>query len=229
LEENTVAKMTSDISGYRKTGQKQIQSSASLNYDLGVLTDALQGLSLKALISYDYRTDDNNINRREYYQYAFNPITEKYDQKLYNISSPNQIRREMFNREQVLGQFLANYNRTFDNDHEVTGMLGFEAQRQTGDNFYAQRNLAFAMDYLFAGVAQDQVGGMSSSFDDIYEFSNAAVFGRVNYAFANRYIAEAQFRYDGGSKFVPGRRWGFFPSGSVAWRISEEPFFKNWE
>src|SRR5690606_21144512 len=80
LEENTVAKMTSDISGYRKTGQKQIQSSASLNYDLGVLTDALQGLSLKALISYDYRTDDNNINRREYYQYAFNPITEKYDQ-----------------------------------------------------------------------------------------------------------------------------------------------------
>ncbi len=229
LEENTVAKMTSDISGYRKTGQKQIQSSASLNYDLGVLTDALQGLSLKALVSYDYRTDDNSINRREYYQYAFDPIAEKYDQKLYNISSPNQIRREMFSREQVLGQFLANYNRTFDIDHEVTGMLGFEAQRQTGDNFYAQRNLAFAMDYLFAGVAQDQIGGMNSSFDNIYDFSNAAVFGRANYAFANRYIAEAQFRYDGGSKFVPGRRWGFFPSGSVAWRISEEPFFKNWE
>lgn len=227
LEENTVAKMTSDISGYRNTGQKQIQSSASLNYDLGTITDALQGLSLKALLSYDYRMDNNNINRREYYQYAFNQITERYEPKLYNISSPNQIRRELFTKEQVLGQFLTNYDRTFNRDHQVTGMLGFEAQKQTGDNFYAQRNLAFAMDYLFGGVTQDQVGGMGEG--DIYSFSNAAFFGRANYAFGSRYIAEAQFRYDGGSKFVPGRRWGFFPSGSVAWRISEEPFFKSWE
>ncbi len=229
LEENTVAKMTSDISGYRKTGQKQIQSSASLNYDFGEVSDVLQGLSAKALVSYDYRMDNNNINRREYYQYAFDQITELYVPKLYNLSTPNQIRREMFDKQQVLGQFVANYNREFNGLHQVTGMLGGEVQKQTGDNFFAQRNLAFAMDYLFGGVAQDQVGGMNASLNDIYETSNAAVFGRANYTFANRYIAEAQFRYDGSSKFLPGRQWGFFPSGSVGWRISEEPFFKNWD
>jgi TonB-linked SusC/RagA family outer membrane protein len=229
LEENTVAKMTSDISGYRKTGQKQIQSSASLNYDFGAVSDVLKGLSAKALVSYDYRMDNNNINRREYYQYAFDQITELYVPKLYNLSTPNQIRREMFDKQQVLGQFIANYNREFNSLHQVTGMLGGEAQKQTGDNFFAQRNLAFAMDYLFGGVAQDQVGGMNASLNDIYETTNAAVFGRANYTFANRYIAEAQFRYDGSSKFLPGRQWGFFPSGSVAWRISEEPFFKNWD
>lgn len=229
LEENTVAKMTSDVSGYNRHAQKQFQSSASLNYDFGELTDALKGLSAKALLSYDYRTDDNNINRREYYQYAYDQVTDAYVPKLYNISSPNQIRREMFNRQQVLGQFIANYNRTFNSMHHVSGLVGWEGQKQTGDNFFAQRNLAFGMDYLFGGVAQDQIGGMSSSLNDIYELANSAVFGRANYTFDDRYIAEAQFRYDGGSKFVPGRRWGFFPSGSVGWRISEESFFKNWE
>src|SRR5690606_3581484 len=228
LEENTVAKMTSDISGYRKTGQKQIQSSASLNYDFGAVSDVLNGLSAKALVSYDYRMDNNDINWREYYQYAFDQITETYVPKLYNLSTPNQIRREMFDKQQVLGQFIANYNREFNSLHQVTGMLGGEVQKQTGDNFFAQRNLAFAMDYLFGGVAQDQVGGMNNSLNDIYETANAAVFGRANYTFANRYIAEAQFRYDGSSKFLSGRQWGFFPSASVAWRISEEPFFKNW-
>jgi len=228
LEENTVAKMTSDISGYRKHGQKHFQSSASLNYDFGALTDVLQGLSAKALVSYDYRTDDNHINRREYYQYAYNALTDSYEAKLYNNSSPNQIRREMFNRRQVLGQFIANYDRTFSSKHQVTGLLGWEVQKHTGDNFYAQRDLAFGMEYLFGGVDENQLGGMSSSLNDVYQLANAAFFGRANYTFSDRYIAEAQFRYDGSSKFAPGHQWGFFPSASVGWRISEEPFFRNW-
>jgi len=229
LEENTVAMMTSDISGYRKHGQKVFQSSAGLNYNFGTLNDALTGLSAKAMVSYDYRMDDNNINRREYYQYAYNQLTGSYDAKLYNNSSPNQIRREMFNRQQVLGQFIVNYNRTFNTRHRLDGLVGWESQKHTGDNFYAQRNLAFGMDYLFGGVDEDQRGGMSSSLNDVYQTANSALFGRANYTFDDRYIAEAQFRYDGSSKFAKGHQWGFFPSASVAWRISEEPFFKNWE
>ncbi|HEU5148522.1 MAG TPA: SusC/RagA family TonB-linked outer membrane protein, partial [Chryseosolibacter sp.] len=52
-------------------------------------------------------------------------------------------------------------------------------------------------------------------------------FGRVNYVYDDRYIVEGQFRYDGSSKFATGHQWGFFPSGSVGWRVSEEPFFQN--
>src|SRR5690606_33809229 len=109
------------------------------------------------------------------------------------------------------------------------GLVGWESQKHTGDNFYAQRNLAFGMDYLFGGVDEDQRGGMSSSLSDVYQTANSALVGRANYTFDDRYIAEAQFRYDGSSKFAKGHQWGFFPSASVAWRISEEPFFKNWE
>ncbi|MGM9748125.1 MAG: SusC/RagA family TonB-linked outer membrane protein, partial [Candidatus Cryptobacteroides sp.] len=48
-----------------------------------------------------------------------------------------------------------------------------------------------------------------------------------NYGYDDRYLIEAQFRYDGSSKFAPGHQWGFFPSVSAGWRISEEPFFKD--
>ena len=56
-------------------------------------------------------------------------------------------------------------------------------------------------------------------------------FGRLNYDFAGRYLLEVSGRYDGSSRFPTGHRWGFFPSVSAGWRVSEEPFFaplKGW-
>lgn len=226
LEENTVAKMTADVSGYRKNEQKYFQSSASLNYDLGNITHVLKGLSSKVLFSFDYRLDNNTGYRKEYYQYALNPITQNYEQKLYNRSSPNQLGREMFTKQQTLAQFIMDYNRTFG-IHKVNGLLGWETQKRVGDNFYAQRDLAFAMPYLFAGTNDNQLGGMYSGMNDIYELANSAMIGRVNYSYADRYLAEVQFRYDGSSKFAKGHQWGFFPSASFGWRVSEEPFFKS--
>ena len=228
LEENTVAKMTSDISGYRKYGQKSFQSSAALNYDFGTVLPALKGLSAKLLYSFDYRMNDNTIFRKEYYQYAYNESTDSYTKKLYNASSPSQLRREFYDQKQTLGQFLLNYNRTFGN-HTFSGVYGFETQKNLRDNFYAQRNLAFATDYLFAGVATDQIGAMSSSNNDLREIAYSAMIGRLNYAYGSRYIAEAQFRYDGSSYFAKNHQWGFFPSASLGWRISEEPLFKSIE
>jgi TonB-linked SusC/RagA family outer membrane protein len=227
LEENAVAEMSSDISGYRKYKQKYLQSSASLNFDFGTLSPLLEGLSAKGLISYDYRQDDNTIYRKEYYQYAYNDATGIYSSKLYNRSSPNQLRREMYARQQVLGQFLINYKHTFNTRHKVVALLGYEAQKKTGDNYFAQSNLAFDLPYLSTGVSGGMTNGMSSDSDNLYKIANAAALGRLNYTFSDRYIIEGAFRYDGSSKFVSTHQWGFFPSGSVGWRISEEPFFKS--
>lgn len=225
--ENTVAEMTSDISGYRKYRQKTFESSANLTFDFGEYISALKGLSAKALISYDYRTDNNVHYRKEYSLYRYDPIADSYDKIVYGPSSPNRIRREFFDKQQLLWQFTLNYNRTFDNVHHVGALIGWESQNRKGDNFYAQRNLAFAMPYLFAGVKDGEEGSMSSDKNNIYEYANNALIGRVNYSYADRYLIEAQFRYDGSSKFAKGHRWGFFPSVSAGWRISEEPFFRS--
>ena len=62
---------------------------------------------------------------------------------------------------------------------------------------------------------------------DDHESRFRSWFGRVNYAFDSKYLLEVDFRYDGSSRFAPKNRWGFFPSASAGWRISEENFAKN--
>src|SRR5690606_10676240 len=51
--------------------------------------------------------------------------------------------------------------------------------------------------------------------------------GRVNYSYKDKYLFEANARYDGSSRFAKTNRWGLFPSFSVGWRISEESFMKD--
>lgn len=226
LQQNTIAMMTSDISGYKKYRQKQFQSSASVTVDLGAYTDALQGLSLKGMVSYDYRMDNNEAYRKSYNLYAAkNDGT--YDVRPFDESYPSRLRREFYDKQQTLGQILVNYNRTFNSVHDVNAVVGWEVQKRLGDNFYAQRDLAYSSPYLMAGVEEGQIGNMQNGSGDIYEQGLASFFGRVNYSYDNRYLVEAQFRYDGNSKFMPNHQWGFFPSVSLGWRISEEPFFKD--
>ncbi len=226
LEQNTVAMMTSDVSGYRTYKKKTLQSSAVLNYDFGAVSKSLKGLSAKALFSYDYRTDNNSLFRKEYFQYALNPVSGNYQQKLFDLSSPNRLRREFYDKQQLLGQFVMNYNRTFG-DHNVGGLIGVETQKNDGDNFYGMKNLAFSSDILLSGVEDGQMLGMNGGMSDYYNEAKAAVMGRANYDYKGRYIVDFQFRYDGSSRFAKGNKWGFFPSASAAWRISEEPFFNS--
>ncbi|WP_257668886.1 SusC/RagA family TonB-linked outer membrane protein [Parapedobacter tibetensis] len=62
-----------------------------------------------------------------------------------------------------------------------------------------------------------------------YEFATSSYFGRFNYVFADKYLLEVNFRRDGSSRFSKANRWGNFPSVSAGWRISEEPFLKQWD
>ena len=226
LEENTVAKMTADISGYRRYKQSQVLTSGIFEYDFGTLTNVLKGLKAKIMFSYDYHLNNNTIYRKQYYQYAYDPATQTYKQKLYASSAPSNLRREHYDTQQFLSQYTLSYNRDFG-PHSVAAVVGMETQRRTGDNFYAMRNLAFSSPYLFNGVEEGQVA--NSATGGIYSANYNAFIGRLNYSFAQRYLIEGQFRYDGSSKFAKGHRWGFFPSVSLGWVVSEEPWFKNIE
>lgn len=226
LEENTVAKMTADISGYRRYKQSQVLTSGIFEYDFGTLFNVLKGLKAKVMFSYDYHLNNNTIYRKQYYQYAYDPATQTYKQKLYASSAPSNLRREHYDTQQFLSQYTLSYNRDFG-PHSVAAVVGMETQRRTGDNFYAMRNLAFSSPYLFNGVEEGQVA--NSATGGIYSANYNAFIGRLNYSFAQRYLIEGQFRYDGSSKFAKGHRWGFFPSVSLGWVVSEEPWFKKIE
>ena len=98
-------------------------------------------------------------------------------------------------------------------------MLGYQQDdfRNDGHSGYRE-NFAFP-DYpvLSAGGEDNQKAyGWAS------EWALQSLFGRINYDYKERYLFEANMRYDGSSKFADGQKWGIFPSFSAGWRISEE-------
>lgn len=120
----------------------------------------------------------------------------------------------------------ANATATYDvtlGKHDLTAMVG--GSLETFKFAYTQ---ASRMDFpnndfeeINAGDATTASAEGGSTYSAL-----ASLFGRVNYAYANRYLVEFTARYDGSSKFARGHRWGFFPAVSAGWRISEEAFFE---
>lgn len=229
LMQNTVAMMTRDVSGYKDYREKQIQASSSLEYDFSTLADCLEGLTLKGMVSYDYKMDDNEFFRKSYNLYARDELTGEYVAKEFSDHS-DRLTREFYSKYQTLGQIILNYNREF-NGHDIGATFGYEAQKRKGDNYYLIGDLAFSSPYLTAlkDKTTSTYVDINSNIGSFYEIAYQAVIGRLNYNYRNRYLFEGQFRYDGSSKFAPGHQWGFFPSASIGWRLSEEPFFQDCE
>ena len=115
-----------------------------------------------------------------------------------------------------------NWGKTLSRN-ELQLLLGYSYEDFFASNFYAQREgyLGNELHELNAGSTNPAVGGTSS------KSVLMSYFGRANYVYNSRYLFEANFRYDGSSRFAKGNRWGLFPSFSAGWRINEEDFLKD--
>jgi TonB-linked SusC/RagA family outer membrane protein len=135
------------------------------------------------------------------------------------------VQDNLLNRNQFNWQNYANYDRTFGTNHLVSLTAGAEFQQTDEKQIYtpaadfADPKFKEILDGLFTST----LSGGGTRFANGF----ASYFGRVNYNFASRYYASFSARYDGSSVFGENNRYGFFPGGSVGWRILEEEFFRN--
>jgi TonB-linked SusC/RagA family outer membrane protein len=106
--------------------------------------------------------------------------------------------------------------------HSLSVMAGMEVGKGKGRGS-SVTGMNFTNDLIREITAATDISGYSNHSQDF----NAAYFGRINYAYRGKYLAQFNFRADGSAKFGENNRWAQFPSGSVAWKISEEPFFKK--
>jgi len=118
-----------------------------------------------------------------------------------------------------------NYDKTFGK-HQIGLLFGYEQAESSSDG------VAGSIDGVVVGGLDNQnfATGTStnpdgSSNETISEAGRMAYFGRLDYSFANKYLLQAQFRADASQNFAPENRWGYFPSFSAGWVISEEKFF----
>ncbi len=117
---------------------------------------------------------------------------------------------------------MITYEKAIDK-HNIALMAGMSAQENeshylNGSKISFASNLTQQMDN---GTLQPTLGGST------YSWSLLSYIGRANYNYNGKYLATATVRYDGSSRFGEGNKWGLFPSGSLAWRISEEEFMKS--
>lgn len=168
---------------------------------------------LKAHAQYNYY-NQHTIN--SYYVYA------ERDGSLNGISTARNTKENRASTTRdTFTAFLA-YDKTFADAHHLAATAGYEYMRQE----YVTLNASAT------GAASDDVPYLQSATN--FAASNLdqsqcliSYFGRLGYDFKHRYIISGTFRADGSSKFALGNRWGFFPSASAAWVISEEPFWNQ--
>lgn len=215
--ENPVAAINSNLTGYRAYKNVNFNGSITLQYDIPYV----KGLNAKAFYSYDYNTTNNTQLKRTYYLYR-----DMGDGNIAELvrNSPGTLNRSTNPSYGTVMQLSLNYANQFG-DHNVSAMALFEEQYSNWDNFYAQRSMMLASNYLFAGEDENQIGNADKG--GLGDWTRRAWIGRVNYDYKGKYMAEFAFREDGSSRFSAGHRWGFFPSASIGWRASEEPFVKK--
>lgn len=208
-EHNSVA--YSRIGGISKSVVTNVQGS------LGLTIDVCDGLKLRGIAASTFYLNDNptHTHSMSFYELGANgPELAKTTQ-----SSISEYDTKHF--ETNLQAYL-DYNKTFGK-HALSALLGYSQIYQQNRYLNAKRkNLPNALSQINAGEVTGQ-----STYGTEVEYALRSVFGRLNYVYDDKYLLEANLRYDGTSRFPKNKRFGAFPSFSVGWRISEEKFMQD--
>lgn len=150
--------------------------------------------------------------------------TREFESLEYNGVYP-QARKSSYDSKSWLTNAFITYDKAFAINHSFSAMLGFEQSKSERQSFGARadRLPIESVGWHNLGLAAPYIG-VSSGWGDS---SLRSYFGRINYNYASRYYLTVNYRADGSSKFRRDNRWGYFPSFSVAWRLSEEAFMKE--
>lgn len=183
-----------------------------------------EGFSLKGFYAYDRIFESRKLFRTPWTVYTLNnstnPVT--FDPTVRGPVTPEITQRQ---RNDVLS--TANISLNYEKLIGTTFLKAFVAYEQNAQE--ANWFETFRRGFLTPLIPEIDLGGSApeerTNSGNSERFTRRNYFGRFSVDHDNRYLAEIQFRYDGSSKFMEGNQYGFFPSASVGWRISEESWF----
>ncbi|WP_224997140.1 TonB-dependent receptor [Cesiribacter sp. SM1] len=169
----------------------------------------LEGLKFRSNLGVDYSMASSD--------YFLDPFRTSYGRAMSGIG-----RYESWETNYYIWDNTLSYEKNIG-EHNFSVMAGTVAQKYRWENASLERR-NFASDQI---VTPNGGAELFAATADNSERTNASVIGRVNYDYADKYLVTANFRTDGSSNFGSGKRWGYFPSFSLGWRISEEGFLRD--
>ena len=155
---------------------------------------------------------------------------DTYDERKYTIGFGPELFREDGNNRAYKQAINETYNvfnvygtfsKLFGQNHQVTAILGYNQEYSRYARFFVDRPdvISSSLPTIALATGDATVG------EEILDWAVRGAFYRLNYTFADKYIVEFNGRYDGSSRFPKEKRFGFFPSASVGWRLDKEAFF----
>jgi TonB-linked SusC/RagA family outer membrane protein len=183
-----------------------------------------KGFSVKGFYAYDKSFDSRKLFRKPWTVYQVNNSTPEptFDPVVRGPVTAELTQRE---RHDVLktANLSLNYENTFGSTF-FKAFVAYEQNVQEADWFET-----FRRGFLSPSIPEIDLGGSApeerTNSGNSERFTRRNYFGRFSAEYKSKYLAEVQFRYDGSSRFQSGNQYGFFPSASVGWRITEESWF----
>lgn len=208
------------LGGYIKDTGRMNTITANLKWEL----PWVKGLSMYARATFDNNNRMEKTFSKPVTLYTYDAQTGDYaidPNTVYPTAKVTVEQTDRFVNNQLYEAGI-NYNRTFNSKHDVGAMLVANYQQthnqyMTGEN----QNAAIYPEIIGTAISARLIGSEAYN-------QRASLIGRLNYGYDYRYFIEASFRVDGSTYFHPDHRWGFFPSVSGSWVLSNEKFFKEW-
>ncbi|MDR6560046.1 MULTISPECIES: TonB-dependent receptor [unclassified Arcicella] len=219
------AVVSTDATGYDRDKWYYLNSNMKLNIQI----PWVKGLSFLTTASIDKGLRFDKRFETPWYLYSWDGQTVDASGKPVLVKGKKgfddaRLTEQMEDNHSILMNSILNYERQIGSHHYMKFMVGTETRSGQMDKFSAYRRyfVSTAIDQLFAGgdLQKDNNGSASQN-------ARRNFFGRVNYNYKEKYLAEFVWRYDGSYIFPADKRYGFFPGVSLGWRLSEEEFWKD--
>lgn len=174
-----------------------------------------EGADLEAFFTPEY-----SGNHRRHFNKAIETFVPGMETPAYTVPVQSLFIRSNVRTWENTARLIGRYNKQVD-DHNFSGLVGYEQIAYRTENFSARREGYQLPDYqeLDAGPIENWQNSGTRS-----EWSLRSWFGRINYDYKGRYLFEANIRIDGSSRFPERNKYGTFPSFSAGWRIADEDF-----
>ncbi|GAA4806922.1 TonB-dependent receptor [Olivibacter ginsenosidimutans] len=198
--------------GPKKTYWNTLNTSANISYT------PIEGLVIKGMGTYRNSWGDKQDYNRSWM--SWDPLKQEIAQ-----TGPASLLEEWTKEYKYDLQLTATYEKTLD-DHFFKALAGYSQESLRSDFIKGFRKVFINNEIyeLNGGDASTQTNEGGAD-----QWSFASLFGRLNYTYKDKYLLEANLRYDGSSRFAPGQQWGVFPSISVGWNINKESFLSAYD
>jgi TonB-dependent starch-binding outer membrane protein SusC len=222
IEGNNPAMMATSVGGLSRNPGQVFNGILKGSYNIA----AIKGLSVDAFASVDKSWYSTKTFATPYLLYSYDKSTDIYNSRIVggnnNAASLNQSQK---NQTQLTTNIRLNYANSFG-QHNFNAFVGYEQSDLKRDSLGASR-INFPTPQtpeLTQGgtLATDRDNGGNS-----YHYTRKSYLGKLSYNYAEKYLFDAQLRIDGSSTFPAGNRYGYFPSFSAGWRVSNESFLHN--